>query len=80
MLTFLLSAVIVIALSVALVAWLCILQGVEYDKWLAEFESNPEAKAVRESRGLDPLSLCAVLDGREVVGYTSVVERRSNRL
>lgn len=77
MMTFFLGAVIVIALSVALVAYLCILQGVEYDAWLTEFNNNPTAQAVRDSRGLT--TLCDVLKGSDVVGQALVVERRSNR-
>lgn len=77
MFTFLLASVIVIALAVALVAFLCILQGVEYDRWLEEFNTNPEQVAVQNSRGLT--RLCDVLDGQQVVGQALVTERRANR-
>ena len=65
MITFLLYSVFVVALATALVAFSCIRAGVEYDRWVEEFNE----KGIKTA--LEP-----VLMGSEVVGYTVVQERR----
>lgn len=66
MIEFLLAAVFVISLATALIALACIRAGIEYDKWMEDFNKEGIKTA------LEP-----VLHGPDIVGYTLVGERRS---
>jgi hypothetical protein len=67
MVTFLLGAVFLIAVAVALVALSVIINGAEYDRWC-------------ETYNLDAIAWPAdVLDKGQVIDQTVVVERRANR-
>jgi hypothetical protein len=67
MVTFLLGAVFLIAVAVALVALSVIVEGARYDKWCETYnESAIEWPA-------------DVMDGERVVMRTHLIERRANR-
>lgn len=65
MMDFLLYALMALSLAIAVMAYACIRAGVEYDRWVEEFNREGIQTA------LEP-----VLHGSEVVGYTVVQERR----
>jgi hypothetical protein len=63
------GAVFIVACATALVAWSSMVADKEFAKWKAEMDRRGIKTA------LEP-----VLMGSDIVGYTYVLERRSNRL
>jgi hypothetical protein len=67
MITFLLGAVFLLAVAVALVALSVIVEGARYDKWCKTYN-------------LESIQWPAdVMDGERVVMRTTLIERRANR-